>query len=480
MAKPRLSRTRKCRFGDALQITAIEAPMRGYPLLWRDREVFRVISIVCVYNDARSLKDILLKGLERQTVDFELITVDNRDNRYRSAAQALNYGAKEANGKYIAFVHQDVEFQSPSFLCDLERILDGLPNLGIFGGAGMSKNGRDFGERARGFKADRDLVVGASDLREPEEVQTLDEAIIIVPNSVFRKIKFDEKVFDGWHCYGADYCLSVGQLGLRSYAMTMSAKHRTRFTNVENLLKFQKRLYNKHRSNYRDIYLTTYPRKLSRLNLLLTALQESLKPIYTRVFPPWTSILEREISKSDTLLELGCSFLNTHWKQSYSVGVEPDHLYLEEHKNRGIHSEYIRADIRKVHFRQRSWDAVIALGIFGCLTKEEGSELIRNMEYWSRKTIAICTPNGHLWPDSYPHKYGAPRRHVSGWTTTELRRLGFRVFGINGWRGLREPDGSIKYKPTFFWARVCDATQKITLHYPKLASGLLGVKQIDQ
>jgi glycosyltransferase involved in cell wall biosynthesis len=443
-----------------------------------EKRIRRMISIVSVYDDAQTLKDYLFRGLERQTVGYEIITVDNRDNRYKSAAQALNYGAREANGRYIAFLHQDIEIISPSFLYDVERILDRLPDLGVLGGAGMSKNGRDYGERARGFKMDRGLQ-RAGDLREPEEVQTLDEAILIVPNSVFRKIQFDEKTFDGWHCYGADYCLSVGQLGLRSYAITMPLRHRSRGTNTQNMFRFQKRLYNKHRKNYRDIYLTTSGERLSRLNFLRALLNES----YAKVFPPWTSVvekdLEKEISKSDTLLELGCSVFDIRWKQSYSCGVEPDDVYLDEHKNRRIHNEYIRADIRKVHFKQRSWDAVIALDVFGRLTKGEGYELIENMEYWSRKMIAICTPNGHVWPDSYPYDYGAPRRYVSGWTATELKRLGFRVIGIDGWKRLRQPDSSIKYKPEVVWQMISDVTQKIIRYYPKLASKLLAVKTVD-
>ena len=57
-----------------------------------------MISIVCVYNNERTLKNVLLKSLENQTVEFELITLDNRDNRFKSAAEALNDGGAKAKG----------------------------------------------------------------------------------------------------------------------------------------------------------------------------------------------------------------------------------------------------------------------------------------------------------------------------------------------------------------------------------------------
>jgi hypothetical protein len=65
-----------------------------------------MISVVCIYNNERTLRDVLLKSLESQTVEFELITLANKDNRYKSAAEAFNYGGERTKGEYIMFVQQ--------------------------------------------------------------------------------------------------------------------------------------------------------------------------------------------------------------------------------------------------------------------------------------------------------------------------------------------------------------------------------------
>ena len=91
-----------------------------------------MISIVCVYDNERTLKNVLLKILKNQSVEFELITLDNTNHRYKSAAEALNYGGAKANGDYIMFVHQDMWLGSDSWMEDVEKMLESIPDLGMF------------------------------------------------------------------------------------------------------------------------------------------------------------------------------------------------------------------------------------------------------------------------------------------------------------------------------------------------------------
>ena len=60
-----------------------------------------MISIVCVYNDESVIENWLLKSLKDQTVEFELIKIDNTKNKFKSAAKALNYGGKKAKGSLV-------------------------------------------------------------------------------------------------------------------------------------------------------------------------------------------------------------------------------------------------------------------------------------------------------------------------------------------------------------------------------------------
>jgi len=188
-----------------------------------------MISIVCVYNDERILREYLIKSLEDQTAEFELIKIDNTRNRFKSAAEALNHCSKKAKGKYIMFVHQDVDLYSNTWLEDAEKILDSIPDLGICGVAGISEEEYPYKTRGRNVLYFRDNILWpiGNPIQKPEPVQTLDECLIIIPRLVFERLPFDEKTCDGWHLYAVDYCLSVRKLGFGVYAIPMFISHKS-------------------------------------------------------------------------------------------------------------------------------------------------------------------------------------------------------------------------------------------------------------
>ena len=439
-----------------------------------------MISIVVVYNNERTLNEILLKSLRNQTAKFELVTLDNTGGKFKSAAEALNYGGGKAKGDYIMFAHSDMWLSSNIWLEEAEGVLASISNLGIAGVAGQSENGKNWDERFRysifGERSGRGRFV-----QTPEEVQTLDECLFIVPRPVFRKLEFDEKVFNGWHCYAADYCLSVRQLGLKAYVIPAPCCHSSlsagyQIWEFKDLLKYHNRMYIKHRRNYKRIYMCTG--EISWLKLGLHELMRFCGPVYLRVFPDFRITLKRELSRCDAVLDLGCGHESPIWGLSIplSVGVELFEPSLQESRRKGIHSQYIRADIRKLEFKQKSFDAVIAIEVLEHLTKEEGAELLIKMEQWARKKVIVTTPNGYLWQDGYGSN--PLQEHKSGQSVKELRKFGFKVFGINGWKRLRGYKGSIKYEPGFLWRRISDLTQKITYYHPAQAFQLLAIKQI--
>ena len=191
----------------------------------------------------------------------------------------------------------------------------------------------------------------------------------------------------------------------------------------------------------------------------------------------YPKILKKKLYDCNTVLELGCGYnspiqyCNVH----FSVGVELFEPYLQESKKKAIHKQYIKADIRKIEFKPKSFDTVVALDVLEHLTTEEGLMLIKKMEKWSRKKIIIFTPNGYVWQDDYDNN--PLQEHKSGWSAKELEKLGFKVFGINGWKKLRGYKASIKYKPTIIWGVISNLTQKVTYRHPKFAFQLFAVKQ---
>ena len=155
-----------------------------------------MISIVCVYSDEEILRDVLIKSLQCQTAEYELITIDNRQNIYRSAAEALNHGGEIAKGHYIMFVHQDVRLGSDCWLEEAERTLTSVKDLGVAGIAGQAERGNTWAERCRWSIGEASEFLGEDRaVQSPEEVQTLDKCLLIVPKPVFGKLQFDDKTF---------------------------------------------------------------------------------------------------------------------------------------------------------------------------------------------------------------------------------------------------------------------------------------------
>lgn len=192
--------------------------------------------------------------MKEQTVNYELITINNTEKKFKSAAKALNFGGNKAKGKYILFVHQDVDLSSKSFLEKLEIILDSINNLGIAGVAGKSESSRFI---ISNIKEGTPPKYTGIQIDKPVKVQTLDECLFIIPKKVFNKLKFDEKVCDGWHLYAVDYSLSILEIGLDVYVIPTNIYHYSAGESFSSeYYTILKKLIEKHKDNYNWIYTT--------------------------------------------------------------------------------------------------------------------------------------------------------------------------------------------------------------------------------
>ena len=243
-----------------------------------------MISVVCVYNNKDVLDRCLAPSLEKQTAPHERILLDNTGRRFRSAAEALNFGARSARGKYIMFIHHDMAIGAPGWLEEVERTLDALPNLGAAGAAGVAGGSGVFSNISH---CDPPKPAGDWRIDAPVKVQTLDECALIVPAEVFKGVGFDEKACDNWHLYGVEYCLGCGERGLDVYAIPMAAHHMTFSTGSNRGRVFSpgvlpeayygtlRKILKKHRRQYRRVYTTcgvwdtAYPVFLQRAYYIL-------------------------------------------------------------------------------------------------------------------------------------------------------------------------------------------------------------------
>lgn len=190
--------------------------------------------------------------------------------------------------------------------------------------------------------------------------------------------------------------------------------------------------------------------------------------------------LDKELDGCNSVLDLGCG--SSSWLQTgpirYSVGVEVFAPDLRESKRKGLHTHYILADVRKIEFKDGSFDAVLASEIIEHLTKEEGYELIKNMTRWATKKVIISTPNGHVKQSQVRIEYNPHQLHMSGWDIAELKQLGFKVKGACGWRVLWNNEGRIRFRPETIWQTITSLTSIILYNFPQFSFDLFCVKTL--
>jgi len=436
-----------------------------------------MISIVVVFDDEKKFNRILLDSLNKQTVEFELISIDNTQGEIKSIVEAYNVKGRQAKGKYIIFIRPDLELDNDHWLENAEKSLDTVLDLGIAGIAGMAGSGVDDRRRGRGsFSRGGTTWEYSNAVDIPTSVQTLDECLLIIPRDVFERNQFDASTFKADSCFGIDYCLSVQRSGLGVYVIPFSVYHRCKHIVINSLLDSQVKLFNKNRRLYPHIYTTTG--ELSWGSLQKRRLFNFLRPLYDLLFPAWTQYLRREIRPDDRVLDLGCGYNSPlqFCQTSYTTGVDNFAPYLEESEKKGLHSEYVKADLREVEFPPSSYDIVMASEVLEHLSKEDGYKLIAKMEQWARKKVILTTPNNFIPQDVFDDN--PLQEHLSGWQAMDFKKIGFKVQGMNGGKRLRDEKGEIKNRPFFFWQQVSAVSQWFVYWCPEQAFQLFAVKNV--
>jgi len=193
-------------------------------------------------------------------------------------------------------------------------------------------------------------------------------------------------------------------------------------------------------------------------------------------------VLTRQLSQCDFILDVGCGFkspLGKIKKRFSSEGIDIFEKCIIESKKKKIHDKYKIGDIRKLarFYKNKSFDAVIAIDVIEHFEKNEALRLIKNMENVAKKKVILLTPNGFTAQDAYdgnPHQV-----HKSGWNKQELKELGYKVYGLRGLKCLKGKHADIKYKPYLFWGFCSFVSEILFFPFPSLCFDLLAIKKLQ-
>lgn len=232
------------------------------------------VSIICCYNNEDVMQNMLYKSVLDQNMNCEFIPVDNRYNKFASAASALNYGASVSNGEYLVFTHQDIEFNDSTCIQSVVNYLDELGKA-IVGFAGRkAEDSKVYSNMKHGIN---EIYAGDKRISAPTIVQTLDECFIALKRDLFLNYGFDEKACDNWHLYTVDLCLDMGRHNIKSYAIPSYAFHKSSGVLNEGYFKSLNKIVAKYRKDYRKIYSTCSIVKTNAACYLLYRMSRKIK-----------------------------------------------------------------------------------------------------------------------------------------------------------------------------------------------------------
>jgi arylsulfatase A-like enzyme len=213
------------RSGSLHSSIVIAASADGGP--WEAPESCVPMSFIVAVDDPVELQRHVMASRCFQSDRHQWLLVENRNNRsYSSISKLYSDVASRARFELRCYLHQDVlllpDWESRLFdvLVKVEHIDS---NWGVLGVAGRAP-------RSPGL-ADPPNVGHWSDPHKyheptvplPAEVQILDELLMIVRAD--SGVTFDPDL-PGFHCYGADLCLSARDKGMKSYVVDAPVVHK--------------------------------------------------------------------------------------------------------------------------------------------------------------------------------------------------------------------------------------------------------------
>lgn len=192
--------------------------------------------------------------------------------------------------------------------------------------------------------------------------------------------------------------------------------------------------------------------------------------------------IERFLSDCKSVLDVGCgadSPIARVPKTFYLEGIDVFEESINTSKKNKIHDKYVLSDIRKIDkiYKSKSFDGIVALDVIEHLDKKDSIELIKKMENIAKKRVVLLTPNGFYHQDAYDNN--PYQVHKSEWKVDDLKKLGYKVYGLRGLKYLRGEYATIKYKPWFFWGVIAFFSEMPLYFSPSLSYHLFAVKELE-
>lgn len=200
---------------------------------------------------------------------------------------------------------------------------------------------------------------------------------------------------------------------------------------------------------------------------------------------PW--IIKYHLGKHISVLDIGCgdgSLMNkVNSDKKYEVtGVDLYKPSIEKAIASGLYRRVIMRDLRKIKFKDKSFDVVLASQVIEHLKKEDSLRLISKLEKIAKNKVILTTPKGFVEYDPFEviedNKF---QEHKSGWEVKDLENMGYKVYGQGS--GFIYQPGGLLYRCRRLkdiLVLISFLLASITYFIPVTGAYIIAVKEIRQ
>lgn len=215
------------------------------------------VSIICVFNNQNQFENQLKASLALQDIDYELVAIDNSDYKFKSAAEALNYGSNIAKGDIFVYSHQDIYLKRHN---ELKLFADAIEKCDvgtIVGTQGVREPKKVyFSNITSGTAFNKEI--NAEYMESLYEVSCVDEGFFGMKRDTWNSLKFNEELCDNWHLYCVEMCLHTRRNGNKVYVFPSQLHHFSMGKISLGYMKNLKKLCSVYRKDFKYIWTTCY------------------------------------------------------------------------------------------------------------------------------------------------------------------------------------------------------------------------------
>lgn len=192
--------------------------------------------------------------------------------------------------------------------------------------------------------------------------------------------------------------------------------------------------------------------------------------------------LKNEFNDISSVLDVGCGYdsvlkdVLSDKIDVFSVGTDICFNDLIVSRQKKIHNGYVCADIKKLCFKEKSFDVVLCMHVIEHLERDMGYEVIKMFEKIAKKKIIMGIPNKARTPSYYIEEGELRTGHRSYWSAKNLSSLGYKVIPTDGIKCFENINARRAFRKFFLVRKMIQMQEIICKFFPEISVNFIAIK----